>query len=76
MDGYRSAEAVQNELLQAVGYLIRQRIVTAINNAKFLSVLADETQYQAKHKLLQVTVCYVERTADNKWVLKNKIHYV
>jgi len=54
----------------------RERIVTAINNAKSLSLLADETQDQAKHKLLQVTVCYVERTADNKWVLKNKIHYV
>ena len=38
-------------MLQAAGYLIRQRVVsfvTAVNNARFFSVLADETQDRAK----------------------------
>jgi len=65
-----TSKIVQNELLQAAGFLIKQKIVMAVAKARFFSVLADETQDRAKRELLQVTVRYVDQAADNTWVIK------
>jgi len=66
-----TSKTVQNELLQAAGDLIQRRIVTAVNDVMFFSVLADETQDRAKHELLQVTVRYVEQEENgDNWIVK------
>ena len=54
---------IQNEVIDAIGEIIRKRIVTEVNAAKFFSALADEARDVSRTN--QLTVCLRYVTPEN-----------
>lgn len=57
---YTSPE-IQNELLQIMGSVVREKICTAVKKAGVYSVLADETKDCSKQEQLAVVIRYVDK---------------
>ncbi|XP_049315836.1 zinc finger MYM-type protein 1-like [Bactrocera dorsalis] len=51
---------IQNELISVCGEIIQKQLVTAINNAKSFSLLADETTDMSRQEQMSICVRYTE----------------
>lgn len=57
---YTSAQ-IQNNLIEISGDIIRQRIISAANNSKAISILADETADISSHEQLSLGIRFVDK---------------
>lgn len=64
---------IQNEIINAVGSLIRKKIVAEVNTAEFFSVLANEARDISKSDQLTVCLRYVTLNKEGQYVLRENI---
>lgn len=79
IDGPRNATytspKVQNQIIDAIGKLIRKRIVTEVNAAKFFCILADETRDISKVDQLTLCLRYVTPNGDQLVLRENFLSF-
>jgi len=54
------SKTIQNELIACAGNIIKEDIVRDVRNAKFWTIMADETQDRAKREQLVIAIRYVD----------------
>ena len=51
---------IQNALLNVMGNIIRKKIVSAVQDATYFSILADETKDLSKQEQMAIVIRYVD----------------
>ena len=51
---------IQNALLNVMGNIIRKKIVSAVQDAAYFSILADETKDLSKQEQMAIVIRYVD----------------
>ncbi len=65
------SKTIQNELIACAGNMIKEDIIRDVKNAKFWTIMADETQDRAKREQLVIAIRYVD-TKNEPTIIKEE----
>ena len=67
--------AIQNDLITTAANLARDKVVDRIKEARFLTIIADETMDRQKREQLAVVIRHASRCLAETWHIYTKIQF-